>query len=152
MQSHLLFSFFSFVFFKLSFLFFYVFISCLSSNLSCFRAFFAAFVPYFPQNPSSYMSFQPLRDVYLDLDILLSFRPEATDGVLLYNGQYTNGRQDGRTDRGDFVCFGLNGAYPEFRFDVGSGPAIIRGQNPLELNRWHTIHLKRQKKNGELCR
>ena len=103
-------------------------------------------MPYFPQNPSSYMSFQPLRDVYLDLDILLSFRPEATDGVLLYNGQYRNELQDGRD--GDFVCFGLNGAYPEFRFDVGSGPAIIRGQNPLELNRWHTVHLRRQKKNG----
>nr|KAG5704759.1 hypothetical protein BaRGS_005215 [Batillaria attramentaria] len=100
-------------------------------------------VPYFPQNPTSYMTFAPLRDVYLDLDILLSFRPEATDGMLLYNGQYTE-------DRGDFVCFGLNGAYPEFRFDVGSGPAIIRGQNPLELNKWHTVHLKRQRKNGTL--
>ncbi|KAK7494115.1 hypothetical protein BaRGS_00014588, partial [Batillaria attramentaria] len=102
-----------------------------------------ALVPYFPQNPTSYMTFAPLRDVYLDLDILLSFRPEATDGMLLYNGQYTE-------DRGDFVCFGLNGAYPEFRFDVGSGPAIIRGQNPLELNKWHTVHLKRQRKNGTL--
>jgi hypothetical protein len=107
----------------------------------------AAFVPYFPQNPNSYMSFPPLQNVYLDLDILLSFRPEATDGMLLYNGQYA-GSPDGSDNRGDFLCFGLNNAYPEFRFDVGSGPAVIRGQLPLELNRWHTVHLKRASKNG----
>ncbi|XP_025082607.1 basement membrane-specific heparan sulfate proteoglycan core protein-like isoform X8 [Pomacea canaliculata] len=102
-----------------------------------------ALVPYFPQNPNSYMSFAPLPDVYLDLDILLSFRPESTDGLLLYNGQHTQ-------TNGDFVCFGLSGAIPEFRFDVGSGPAIIRGKNPLELNKWHTVHLRREKKNGTL--
>ncbi|XP_076452135.1 basement membrane-specific heparan sulfate proteoglycan core protein-like isoform X4 [Babylonia areolata] len=109
-----------------------------------------AFVPYFPQNPNSYMSFPPLRDVYIDLDILLSFRPEATDGVILYNGQYRNDPQDSADDRGDFVCFGMNGAYPEFRFNVGSGPTIIRGQNQLQLNQWHTVHLKRQSRNGTL--
>lgn len=102
---------------------------------------FSALVPYFPQNPLSYMSFPALSDVYLELDILLSFRPEATDGMLLYNGQSSQGS-------GDFVCFGLSGAFPEFRFDVGSGPAIIRGQNQLELNKWHTVHLKRERTNG----
>lgn len=105
------------------------------------RHLLSALVPYFPQNPNSYMSFAPLPDVYLDLDILLSFRPESTDGLLLYNGQHTQ-------TNGDFVCFGLSGAVPEFRFDVGSGPAIIRGKNPLELNKWHTVHLRREKKNG----
>ncbi|XP_012944719.1 basement membrane-specific heparan sulfate proteoglycan core protein [Aplysia californica] len=102
-----------------------------------------ALVPYFTQNPTSYMAFQPLSEVYLDLDILLSFRPESTDGMVLYNGQYDTGN-------GDFMCFGLNGAYPEFRFDVGAGPAIIRGKEPLELNRWHTVHLKRQAQNGAM--
>ncbi|CAG5123328.1 unnamed protein product, partial [Candidula unifasciata] len=105
--------------------------------------FVGAFVPYFQQNPVSYISYEPLRDVYLDLDILLSFRPEATDGLLLYNSQY-------KTDSGDFVCFGLQGQYPEFRFDVGSGAATIRGAQPLELNQWHTVHLKRNRKNGTL--
>ncbi|BFZ23346.1 hypothetical protein BsWGS_26385 [Bradybaena similaris] len=103
----------------------------------------AAFVPYFQQNPVSYISYEPLKEMYVDLDILLSFRPEATDGLLLYNSQYN-------TDSGDFVCFGLQGQYPEFRFDVGSGAATIRGAQPLELNKWHTVHLKRNKKNGTL--
>ena len=51
---------------------------------------------------------QPLNDVYLDLDILLSFRPEATDGMLLYNGQYDR-------PSGDYVCFGMNNGIPEFK-------------------------------------
>ncbi|XP_067659130.1 basement membrane-specific heparan sulfate proteoglycan core protein-like isoform X2 [Haliotis asinina] len=102
-----------------------------------------ALVPYFPQNPVSYMSYPPLQDVYLNFDIVMSFRPEATDGMLLYNGQYNTGI-------GDFMCFGLNGAYPEFRFDVGSGPAIIRGNNPVQMNTWNTVQFKRDRKNGTL--
>lgn len=87
------------------------------------------------------MSYQPLQDVYLNFDIVMSFRPEATDGMLMYNGQYNTGI-------GDFMCFGLNGAYPEFRFDVGSGPAIIRGNNPVQMNTWNTVQFKRDRKNG----
>lgn len=54
------------------------------------------------------MTLPPLKDAYLELDILLSFRPEATDGLVFYNGQYVTGA-------GDFVCFGLQEQYPEFR-------------------------------------
>ncbi|KAK6966048.1 basement membrane-specific heparan sulfate proteoglycan core protein, partial [Biomphalaria glabrata] len=106
--------------------------------------FVGALVPYFGRNnENSYLEYLPLTDAYQDLDILLSFRPESTDGLLLYNGQYP-------TAAGDFVCFGLQQQVPEFRFDVGSGPAIIRGNRSLELNKWHTVHLKRSKKNGTL--
>jgi len=63
-------------------------------------------------------------------------------GMVLYNGQYEDGG-------GDFVCFGLNEGYPEFRFDVGSGPAIIRGNKTLTLNEWHTIKLSRNRKDGK---
>ncbi|KAK6175562.1 hypothetical protein SNE40_014001 [Patella caerulea] len=107
------------------------------------RLIVGAMVPYFRQNPNSYMSYAPLQNAYLDFDVVLSFRPEATDGLLLYNGQYKDGN-------GDFICFGLNGAYPEFKFDIGSGPAVIRGQQPLEMNKWHTVQLKRDRKNGTL--
>lgn len=37
-------------------------------------------VPYFPQNPVSYITYPPMNDVYLDFDILLRLKPEATDG------------------------------------------------------------------------
>lgn len=59
----------------------------------------------------------------------------------MYNGQYDTGH-------GDFICFGMRGSKPEFRFDVGSGPAIIQGNHSLELNKWHTVQLKRNRRDG----
>ena len=47
------------------------------------------------------------------------FKPTDKDGMLFYNG-YT-------TDRtGDFISLGLVNGYVEFRFDLGTGPAVIR--------------------------
>lgn len=37
-------------------------------------------VPRFQQDPKSYISYQPMNDVYLDFDILLSLKPESTEG------------------------------------------------------------------------
>ncbi|WAR15211.1 PGBM-like protein, partial [Mya arenaria] len=102
-----------------------------------------ALVPRFTQDPKSYIAYPPLNDVYLDFDILLSLKPESTEGMVLYNGQFEDGG-------GDFVCFGLNEGYPEFKFDVGSGPAVIRGNNTLGLNEWHTIKLTRNRKKGSM--
>ena len=62
--------------------------------------------------------------------------------MVLYNGQFNDGG-------GDFVCFGLSEGYPEFRFDVGSGPAVIRGNRTLDLNQWHTVKLTRNRKKGK---
>lgn len=62
--------------------------------------------------------------------------------MVLYNGQYDSAR-------GDYVCFGMRGGYPEFAFDVGSGPALIQGNRTLSLNKWNSIKLKRQNSVGE---
>lgn len=63
-------------------------------------------------------------------------------GLVLYNGQYDSAR-------GDYVCFGMRGGYPEFGFDVGSGPALIQGNKTLSLNQWNSIKLKRENSVGE---
>ncbi|XP_069115040.1 basement membrane-specific heparan sulfate proteoglycan core protein-like isoform X2 [Argopecten irradians] len=101
-------------------------------------------VPRFTQDPVSYISYAPLNDVYLDFDILLSLRPETTDGLVIYNGQYDTGTT------GDFVSFGLSEGYPEFRFDMGSGPAIIKGNRKLALDEAHTIKLTRNRRQGTM--
>ncbi|XP_021372607.1 basement membrane-specific heparan sulfate proteoglycan core protein-like isoform X2 [Mizuhopecten yessoensis] len=101
-------------------------------------------VPRFAQDPVSYISFAPLNDVYLDFDILLSLRPETTDGLVIYNGQYDTGTT------GDFVSFGMSEGYPEFRFDMGSGPAIIKGARKLTLDQAHTIKLTRNRRQGTM--
>lgn len=61
--------------------------------------------------------------------------------MILYNGQTPGGS-------GDFFSFGLRNGIPEFRFDVGSGAAIIRASEPVTLNEWHTAKLERTKKRG----
>ena len=50
----------------------------------------------------------------------------------------------------DFVSFGLKDGYPEFRYDVGSGPAILISPKPVTLGEWHTIRIMRDRKNGTL--
>ena len=61
----------------------------------------------------------------------------------MYNGQNV-------TADGDFMCIGMRDNAVEFRFDVGSGPVIIRS-DPVDLNKWHTITVQRDRNNGELC-
>jgi len=39
-----------------------------------------ALVPRFTQDPQSYIAYPPMNDVYLDFDILLSLKPESTEG------------------------------------------------------------------------
>lgn len=63
--------------------------------------------------------------------------------MILYNGQQAGGS-------GDFISLGLNNGFPEFRFDVGAGPAVIKSDKAIELGRWHTVKLSRNKKDGTM--
>jgi hypothetical protein len=40
--------------------------------------------------------------------------------------------------------------YPEFRFDVGSGPAVIRSDRPINLGEWHSVQLSRSRADGKM--
>ncbi|XP_071944831.1 basement membrane-specific heparan sulfate proteoglycan core protein-like [Antedon mediterranea] len=101
------------------------------------------FVPYFQQMPLSFIQYPKLSDAYKEFEIDLSFKPESTEGLLLYNGQKTDGN-------GDFFSFGLNNGYAEFRFELGGGVAIIRSEESLQLGQWHTVTLKRQSRTGQM--
>ena len=54
------------------------------------------------------------------------------------------------TPLNDFVSFGLKNGYPEFRYDVGTGPAILISPKPVTLGKWHTVRIDRDRKNGTL--
>ena len=62
-------------------------------------------------------------------------------GLLAYNGELTNGN-------GDFMGLAMREGRVEFKFDVGSGPTVITSE-PVDLNTWHTIRVKRTDQNGE---
>ncbi|XP_071516712.1 basement membrane-specific heparan sulfate proteoglycan core protein-like isoform X3 [Panulirus ornatus] len=99
-------------------------------------------VPRFRE--SSYLSLATLPRAFVTFVVEISFKPESPEGLILYNSQHD------KHDDGDFVSFGLSGGYAEFRFDVGSGPAIVRSREPLEMNQWYTVKLSRNRKEGTM--
>ncbi|RLU19726.1 hypothetical protein DMN91_008283 [Ooceraea biroi] len=100
-------------------------------------------VPNFSQAPESYIAFPPLPDSYLKFNIEISFKPESYDGILLYNGESSHGD-------GDFIVLSLVNGYPQFKFNLGSGPAVIRADRPVTLSEWHTIKIQRNRKEGTM--
>ena len=69
---------------------------------------------------NSYLQYIGLRRTVLSYaEIEVVFKSEDPDGLIIYNG-YTTDRS------GDFISLALVNGYMEFRFDLGTGPAIIR--------------------------
>ncbi|XP_071805292.1 basement membrane-specific heparan sulfate proteoglycan core protein-like isoform X3 [Asterias amurensis] len=99
-------------------------------------------IPYFTQMPMSYISFPPLHNSYHEFDITISFKPESSQGLILYNGQTMEG------DMGDYIAFGMRDNLAEFQYELGSGLATLTSQEPLELGQWHTVRLYRNKRFG----
>ncbi|KAL3869158.1 hypothetical protein ACJMK2_041871 [Sinanodonta woodiana] len=85
----------------------------------------------------SYLEYKGLgRSALSFLEIEIVFKPSGPDGLILYNG-YTNDR------KGDFVSLAMKKSYLEFKFDLGTGPAVIRSAEPLTLNQWHRVKVSR---------
>ena len=78
-------------------------------------------VPSFGGN--SYLQYIGLRrSLLMFANIEIVFRSTSSDGLLLYNGYATDGS-------GDFISLALHNGSLEYRFDLGTGPAIVRYAN-----------------------
>lgn len=53
------------------------------------------------------------------MELEVVFLARGPGGLLLYNGQKTDGK-------GDFVSLALHDRFLEFRYDLGKGAAVIR--------------------------
>ncbi|XP_059132731.1 pikachurin [Peromyscus eremicus] len=91
----------------------------------------------------SYVTFEPLKNSYQAFQITLEFRAEAEDGLLLYCGENEHGR-------GDFMSLALIRRSLQFRFNCGTGIAIIISETKIKLGAWHTVTLYRDGLNGLL--
>ncbi|GAB1299227.1 Pikachurin [Apodemus speciosus] len=91
----------------------------------------------------SYVTFEPLKNSYQAFQITLEFRAEAEDGLLLYCGESEHGR-------GDFMSLALIRRSLHFRFNCGTGMAIIISETKIKLGAWHTVTLYRDGLNGLL--
>uniref|UniRef100_A0A0A9YRP0 Basement membrane-specific heparan sulfate proteoglycan core protein n=1 Tax=Lygus hesperus TaxID=30085 RepID=A0A0A9YRP0_LYGHE len=102
-------------------------------------------IPRFTQQSLSFLKLKPMagQSGYLKLDILMSIKPERPNGLILYNGE-------GKTPGKDFIAMGLRNSRVEFRFDVGSGEAVITSNNTVPMGKWSNITVKRERKEGRL--
>lgn len=91
----------------------------------------------------SYVTFEPLKNSYQTFQITLEFRAEAEDGLLLYCGENDHGR-------GDFMSLAIIHRSLQFRFNCGTGVAIITSETKVKLGAWHTVTLYRDGLNGLL--
>ena len=65
------------------------------------------------------------------------------DGILLYCSQSKDGQ-------GDFASITLKDGRVEFRFDTGSGPAILRSGVPINAGAWYKVSIERKLRDGKL--
>ncbi|OXB76735.1 UNVERIFIED_CONTAM: hypothetical protein H355_007010 [Colinus virginianus] len=91
----------------------------------------------------SYITFEPLKNSYQTFQITLEFRAESEDGLLLYCGENEHGR-------GDFMSLAIIRRSVQFRFNCGTGVAVITSENKIKLGNWHSVTLFRDGLNGWL--
>ncbi|XP_034452434.1 pikachurin isoform X2 [Hippoglossus hippoglossus] len=103
----------------------------LSSPLFNETVFSYVVIPW-PQSSQSYLSFTEFE---------ITFRPSMPDGMLLYSDD---------AGSGDFLAINMVDRYVEFRFDCGSGGAVIRSEEQISLDTWHELRVSRTAKSGIL--
>ncbi|XP_034177837.1 pikachurin [Osmia lignaria lignaria] len=92
-------------------------------------------VPSF--NGSSYLRYPGLADTSLSwLELAVTLKPTTSDGVILYNGHHSDAT-------GDFIALYLSSGHVQFTFDLGTGPATLRSENPVRLGEWVEVRVSR---------
>ncbi|XP_078186074.1 agrin isoform X10 [Callithrix jacchus] len=83
------------------------------------------------------------RDLGEKMALEVVFLARGPSGLLLYNGQKTDGK-------GDFVSLALQDRHLEFRYDLGKGAAVIRSKEPVTLGTWTSVSLERNGRKGAM--
>ena len=92
----------------------------------------------------SFVSYPAPKHVLRRLTFKIKFKPKSIrDSVLVYACQNTDGS-------GDFTSLSIKEGRVEFRFDTGSGPAIIRSRSEVSLDTWHVVRVTRKLRDGHL--
>nr|XP_055054307.1 pikachurin isoform X1 [Misgurnus anguillicaudatus] len=101
-------------------------------------------LPQFNESMYSYASApwpQPTHNYLSFMEFEITFQPTDPDGTLLYTDD---------TASRDFLSISLIDGYVEFRFDCGSGAAVIRSPEAITMDSWHELRASRTAKNGIL--
>uniref|UniRef100_H0W6G2 Basement membrane-specific heparan sulfate proteoglycan core protein n=1 Tax=Cavia porcellus TaxID=10141 RepID=H0W6G2_CAVPO len=91
----------------------------------------------------SYLALPALTNTHHELRLDVEFKPLSPDGILLFSGGRIGPVED-------FVSLAMVGGHLEFRYELGSGLAVLRSPEPLALGRWHRVSAERLNKDGSL--
>ncbi|XP_072552989.1 basement membrane-specific heparan sulfate proteoglycan core protein [Salminus brasiliensis] len=91
----------------------------------------------------SYIAYPPLTNIHNDLRIDMEFKPMDSEGLMFFSG----GK---KMKVEDFVALSMVDGYVEFRYELGTGQAVLRSQEPVSLGQWHRVAAERVNKDGSL--
>uniref|UniRef100_A0A8C7HFQ0 Heparan sulfate proteoglycan 2 n=1 Tax=Oncorhynchus kisutch TaxID=8019 RepID=A0A8C7HFQ0_ONCKI len=91
----------------------------------------------------SYIAYPPLTNIHNDLRIEMEFKPMALDGLMFFSvGK--------KMKTEDFVSLEMVDGYVQFRYELGTGQAVLRSPEPITLGQWHRVEAGRLDKDGSL--
>ncbi|CAL4160851.1 unnamed protein product, partial [Meganyctiphanes norvegica] len=90
----------------------------------------------------SYLEVKKIK-AYNKVQVELEFRTFTDSGILLYTQQQKDGT-------GDFISLAIVKGFVEFRYNLGSGPLIIRSPQRIQKKKFHRVVAKRYQKDGIL--
>ncbi|XP_048033334.1 basement membrane-specific heparan sulfate proteoglycan core protein isoform X21 [Megalobrama amblycephala] len=91
----------------------------------------------------SYIAYPPLTNIHNDLRIEMEFKPMDVDGLMFFSG----GK---KMKVEDFVALSMVDGHVEFRYELGTGQAVLRSQDIVSLGQWHRVVAERLNKDGSL--
>ncbi|KAJ8390133.1 hypothetical protein AAFF_G00110070 [Aldrovandia affinis] len=98
--------------------------------------------PHF-DGEDSFIAYPPLTNIHNDLRVELEFKPLNQDGLMFFSG----GK---KMKVEDFVALSMVDGHVEFRYELGTGMAILRSREPIALGQWHRVAAERLNKDGTL--
>ncbi|XP_047424502.1 basement membrane-specific heparan sulfate proteoglycan core protein isoform X3 [Mugil cephalus] len=91
----------------------------------------------------SYIAYPPLTNIHDDLRVELEFKPVERDGLMFFCG----GK---KMKVEDFVAISMVNGHVEFRYELGTGQAILLSPEPVSLGQWHRVVAERNKRAGHM--
>ncbi|XP_058499022.1 basement membrane-specific heparan sulfate proteoglycan core protein isoform X3 [Solea solea] len=91
----------------------------------------------------TFIAYPPLTNIHDDLRVEVEFKPLHRDGLMFFCG----GK---KMKVEDFVAISMVEGHVEFRYELGTGQAILRSPEPVSLGQWHRVVAERNKKSGYL--
>ncbi|XP_015602424.1 laminin subunit alpha [Cephus cinctus] len=74
-------------------------------------------------------------------DFQIDIKTMADDGIIFYSSDFT---------KQDLIALYIEDGRVNYKFDCGSGPALMTSVNRINDNKWHTVVFKRNENCGEL--